>query len=174
MPETPRRIIEGPLMSFFTRLDLARASVVCALLGLSACDLFSAATPKPVAAPGAVFGASLSGREEVPPTNSRSAAGTARCEYDKTSHIVRWNISFSSLTSAATAAHVHGPADPGSNAPVVLSLPPRNMFPIVSPLQGSATLTDAQAADLMAGKWYVNIHTQNNPNGEIRGQLLAQ
>ena len=48
------------------------------------------------------------------------------------------------------------------------------MYPIVSPLQGSATLTDAQAADLMAGRWYVNIHTAANPNGEIRGQLLAQ
>ena len=85
---------------------------------------------------------------------------------------MRWNVSFSSLTSAATAAHVHGPADPGSNAPVVLSLPPRNMFPIASPLQGSAVLTDAQAADLMGGRWYANVHTAAHPGGEVRGQLV--
>jgi YD repeat-containing protein len=165
-------------MSPLARTCLARfsrASIVCSLIGLSACGLFSASAPtKPAAAPGAAFTASLSGRDEVPPTNSRSATGSARFEYDKASHLVRWNVAFGSLTSAATAAHVHGPADPGSNAPVVLTLPPRNMFPIASPLQGTATLTDAQAADLMAGKWYVNIHTANNPNGEIRGQLLAQ
>ena len=40
-----------------------------------------------------------------------------------------------------------------------------------SPAEGSATLTDAQAADLAAGKYYVNIHTAANPGGEIRGQV---
>jgi len=37
-----------------------------------------------------------------------------------------------------------------------------------SPAEGSATLTDAQAADLAAGKYYVNVHTAANPGGEIR------
>ena len=41
-----------------------------------------------------------------------------------------------------------------------------------SPVEGSATLTDAQAADLVAGKYYVNIHTAANPGGEIRGQVM--
>ena len=40
-----------------------------------------------------------------------------------------------------------------------------------SPIKGSATLTDAQAADLDAGKYYVNIHTAANKGGEIRGQI---
>ena len=40
-----------------------------------------------------------------------------------------------------------------------------------SPLEGSATLTDAQAADLTSGKWYVNVHTATNKGGEIRGQV---
>jgi hypothetical protein len=159
-------------MSHWTRL--ARTSVVCSSIGLAACSLFSSAPPKPEPPKGIVYGATLSGRDEVPPANSRTATGEARVEYDKAGHQLRWTVTFSSLTSAATAAHIHGPADPGSNAPVVLALPPRNMFPIASPLKGSATLTDAQAADLTAGKWYVNVHTENNPNGEIRGQLLAK
>jgi hypothetical protein len=158
-------------MSYWTRL--ARASFVCSSIGLAACSLFSSAPPKPEAPKGIVYGTSLSGRDEVPPTNSRGANGEARLEYDKASRMVYWTVTFSRLTSTGTAAHVHGPAAPGSNAPVVLDLA-RNVFPVVSPLKGSATLTDAQAADLMAGKWYVNIHTQDNPDGEIRGQLLAK
>ena len=39
-------------------------------------------------------------------------------------------------------------------------------------MQGSATLTDGQMADLMAGKWYANVHTAANPAGEIRGQMV--
>ena len=65
-------------------------------------------------------------------------------------------------------AHFHGPAAPGANAPpiiVVKDLP--------SPMKGTATLTDAQIADLQAGKWYFNIHTSAHPGGEIRGQLAT-
>jgi hypothetical protein len=43
---------------------------------------------------------------------------------------------------------------------------------VPSPMKGTATLDDKQAADLMAGQWYVNIHTKQNPSGEIRGQVL--
>jgi CHRD domain-containing protein len=145
-----------------------------AMMGLGACSRLESSGPKPAAGTASVFAAELSGREEVPPANSHGARGSARLEYDKASHVVTWNVGFGNLTSAATGAHVHGPADAGSNAGVVLTLTPRNMYPIVGPLQGSATLTDAQAADLMAGKWYVNIHTANNPNGELRGQLQAK
>ena len=42
-----------------------------------------------------------------------------------------------------------------------------------SPIKGSATLTAAQAADLLAGKWYVNLHTAANKGGEIRGQATV-
>ena len=77
-------------------------------------------------------------------------------------------MTFSGLTGAATAAHFHGPAAPGANgAPQV----PVKMSPVASPINGTATLTPTQAKELLAGKWYINIHTKANPNGEIRGQL---
>ncbi len=40
--------------------------------------------------------------------------------------------------------------------------------------KGKATLTAAQAADLTAGRWYVNLHTAKHPGGEIRGQVTAK
>jgi hypothetical protein len=53
-----------------------------------------------------------------------------------------------------------------------LQLPPRDCSSGVSnPIEGSTTLTDAQMADLTAGKDYVNIHTAENKGGEIRGQI---
>ena len=66
-----------------------------------------------------------------------------------------------------TAAHFHGPAGAGVNAPPVV-----NLTPLESPITGSAVLTDAQVADLKAGRWYINIHTAQNPKGEIRGQVV--
>ncbi len=53
------------------------------------------------------------------------------------------------------------------NAPATVPVP---ATALASPIKGEATLTDAQAADLAAGKMYFNIHTMANPGGEIRGQ----
>ncbi|MBV8615005.1 MAG: CHRD domain-containing protein, partial [Acetobacteraceae bacterium] len=63
--------------------------------------------------------------------------------------------------------HFHGPAEPGQNAPVVIPL----SQPLTSPIKGKVTLTDQQMNDLMANKWYVNVHTKEDPMGEIRGQV---
>jgi hypothetical protein len=87
--------------------------------------------------------------------------------YDTASKKLSWQGSYSGMSGNATAAHFHGPAEAGKNAGVAVPITPN-----ASPFQGSATLTDAQAADLMAGKWYVNVHTAANPGGELRGQLL--
>ena len=43
--------------------------------------------------------------------------------------------------------------------------------PLDSPIKGSATLTDDQVKELMAGQMYANVHTATNPGGELRGQL---
>jgi hypothetical protein len=111
------------------------------------------------------FKAELKGSSEVPP-NQSTATGEVTATYDTASKKLSWKGAYTGLTGNATAAHFHGPAEAGKNAGVAVPIKPSN-----SPFEGSATLTDAQAADLEAGRWYVNIHTAANPGGEIRGQL---
>jgi hypothetical protein len=112
------------------------------------------------------FKATLNGASEVPPTTS-DGTGTATATLDTASRKLSWEVTYSGLTGPAMAAHIHGPADPGQNAPVVVPFKGR----LASPIKGSKTLTAAQMADLEAGKDYVNIHTAANKPGEIRGQL---
>jgi len=110
--------------------------------------------------------ATLSGTAEVP-ANTSAGKGTADIDYDPASKKLSWKVTYTGLSGPATAAHFHGPAEAGKNAGVAVAIPNATS----SPAEGSATLTDAQAADLMAGKYYVNIHTAANPGGELRGQV---
>ena len=111
----------------------------------------------------------LNGASEVPPTTS-TGTGSADVDYDPASKKLSWKLTYSGLTGPATAAHFHGPADAGANAGVEVAIPNATS----SPAEGSATLTDAQAADLTAGKLYINVHTAANPKGEIRGQVMMK
>lgn len=108
----------------------------------------------------------LSGANEVP-ANTTAGKGEADVTFDTTTRKLAWKVSYSGLTGPATMAHFHGPAEPGKNAPIVVPIP----HPNVSGTEGSATLTEAQAADLLAGRYYVNVHTAAHPGGEIRGQV---
>lgn len=112
------------------------------------------------------FKADLKGTSEVPP-NQSAGTGEVTATYDTDSKKLSWKGTYAGLSGNATAAHFHGPAEVGKNAGVAVPITPNT-----SPLEGSATLTDAQAADLQAGKWYVNVHTAANPGGELRGQLV--
>ena len=112
------------------------------------------------------YKADLKASTEVPATDSKGS-GTLTATYDTTSKKLTYSATYKDLTGPATAAHFHGPAPAGTNAGVVV--PVKDMS--ASPLKGEATLTDAQAADLAAGKWYFNIHTAANKGGEIRGQV---
>lgn len=111
------------------------------------------------------FMATLSGAEEVPPVET-AATGTANVTWNSETKELSWTIDFSGLSGPANAAHFHGPADPGANAGPVAGIED-----LESPSEGTVALTDEQAADLAAGKWYLNIHTEAHPDGEIRGQV---
>ena len=109
--------------------------------------------------------ATLDGKSSVPP-NTSAGKGTADIDFDPASKKLSWKLTYSGLSGPATAAHFHGPAAAGANAGVAVPIPNT-----ASGSEGSATLTDAQAADLVAGRYYVNVHTAANPGGEIRGQV---
>jgi hypothetical protein len=111
--------------------------------------------------------AKLDAAQQVPPNDSKGT-GTAQISFDTETKKLDWTVEYSGLTGPAVAGHLHGPAEPGQNAGVAVPF----SGDLASPIKGSATLTDAQAADLQAGKYYVNIHTAANKDGEIRGQVV--
>lgn len=84
--------------------------------------------------------------------------------------MLNYNVSWSNLSGPATLGHFHGPAPAGQNATVVVPFTLTNNGN-GGTASGSATLTDAQETDFLAGKWYANIHTAANGAGEIRGQV---
>jgi len=112
------------------------------------------------------FSVTLNGAAEVPAV-AVPGSGSATVTLDKGSKMLTWNVAYSGLTGPARAAHFHGPAAPGVIANPIVPITVSN-----SPMTGTAQLTDAQIADLVAGKWYVNIHTAANGGGEIRGQVV--
>ncbi|WP_315738854.1 MULTISPECIES: CHRD domain-containing protein [unclassified Bradyrhizobium] len=115
-----------------------------------------------------VLKSELKAANEVPP-NASAASGAAEASFDTATKTLSWKVTFSGLSGPPIGAHFHGPSEPGKNAGIVL--PFKSPEP---PITGSAVITDAQAADLLAGKWYANVHTQANPGGEIRGQMTRQ
>ncbi|HTW51450.1 MAG TPA: CHRD domain-containing protein [Stellaceae bacterium] len=111
------------------------------------------------------FHGTLSNAAEVPPTTG-SGSGTATVTLDTATKAITYNVTYSGLSGPAAAAHIHCGAAAGANAGVAVPFKDA-----ASPITGTATLTDAQMADLEAGKCYVNIHTAANKGGEIRAQL---
>jgi hypothetical protein len=116
------------------------------------------------------FKVALTGAQCVPPVDT-PGSGTAAVTYDPATRVVTWDIAYSGLSSASTMAHFHGPAAEGKNAPPTIWLSTQGTAPS-NPIKGTATLTPDQAKQFAAGEWYVNVHTQSHPAGEIRGQVV--
>jgi uncharacterized repeat protein (TIGR01451 family) len=116
--------------------------------------------------PRLLFVANLNGSQEVPPTNS-TATGTATLLLSPDENTARVSLNFTGLSSSQTAAHIHGPAAPGVSGPVLFPLPNGQVSDF------EITLAPGQSQDLKNGLWYVNVHSNNFPNGEIRGQFAT-
>ena len=126
----------------------------------------------PVAVQAAIINmsASLDAAQEVADEPVVSdGTGTGIVTFDDVSNLLSWDIHFSDLTGPATAAHFHGPAAPGVNAGVQVNI--GAISGLTSPMSGSATISDDQEMQLLDGLWYINIHTEAYPAGEIRGQV---
>jgi Cu/Zn superoxide dismutase len=139
---------------------MLRRFVILAGCAILAAGSASAATTK--------FQATLTPGAEVPPTKS-TGTGEATVTLDTATHQITYDVTFSGFSSDVTAAHIHGPAEPGKNAGVLV---PLGSPPPKSPIHGTATLTPEQEQALTGGLTYVNIHSKNNPSGAVRGQLL--
>ena len=117
----------------------------------------------------AAFSTTMTGANEVPPVMT-NATGTVYAQLNTDTRLLKWKVSYTGLSGPATMAHFHGPAAIGANAKVTLPFRP----PVTSPFEGQAILTPEQVADLMAGKWYANVHSAAHPGGEIRGQMILR
>jgi len=113
----------------------------------------------------------LDGSQEVPPVIT-DGTGSAVITFDSTSNRLSWSILFSGLFGPATAAHFHGPALAGANAGVQVNI--GELSGLTSPMNGSAILTPEQASSLLEGSMYINIHSESNTGGEIRGQVSCE
>lgn len=116
------------------------------------------------------YKATLSGAGESPPVQT-AGTGSAAINVDTTSKAISWRVEYGGLSGPATGAHIHCGAAAGGNAPVAVPLSSANPPNWASPLQGTGALNDQQLQQLQAGQCYVNVHTERNRPGEIRGQL---
>jgi hypothetical protein len=130
--------------------------------------VLSAAFVSAASAATITYRAKLSGRAEIPKTDSKGS-GKLDATFDTRSKVFTYTLTFSGLTGPAIAAHIHGPATRAQSAGVIAPLGDKNL---TSPVAGSITLTDDQVKMLESNKLYVNVHTAANSSGEIRGQIV--
>ena len=141
-----------------------------------------------------VFTTTLTGSQEVPP-NASTGIGSALVTLDTVANTLTINVAFAGLVSPTTIAHIHCCALPGGTAIPATTVPTFPGFPagvtsgtFITTLNlalassfnpafiaaNGGTVAGAQAAfiaGLLGGQAYLNIHTVQFPQGEIRGQL---
>ncbi len=116
--------------------------------------------------------ADLRGAHEVPPTDSRGS-GYFSAVYTPSTRVLEYRLNVARLSGPVTMAYLHGPAPAGRNAQQVapINVP---FYADRSTVSDGVTLTADQAAEVLAGLWYVNVMTEKFPDGEIRGQILPR
>ena len=114
------------------------------------------------------FRATLSGASEVPPADNR-AWGYFEAVYRPSTKVLEYRLNLVGLSSPITMGYLQGPAGPDENAQQVA---PINIPIYDYTIWDGVTLTEQQGAQVLAGRWYVNVMTVNHPDGEVRGQIL--
>jgi CHRD domain len=111
------------------------------------------------------FGATLDGAQETPPVTT-DATGVAKIFLGgRMRTMLFYKVKVTGLSGPVIAAHIHVGA-PG--------VPGDVLYPLdIKDLTGFLMIKPADVANLEAGNYYVNVHTEKNPTGEIRGQIAA-
>ncbi len=108
----------------------------------------------------------------IPYPEGIEPSGVGYVKLNTETNEIEWKIDYAGLTGDVTGAHFHGPANIGQTAGAQVSIAaigePSGTFIDFWPI------SEQQKTDLLAGLWYVNIHTARNPAGEIRGQVLTE
>jgi len=141
-------------------------ALLLATLLLTGCGTFYPGEPM---GPRPRFDAALNGGNEAPP-NASAGRGGMTANYLPATKILHWSLTLRDLSGPVTWAFLCGPDGVGNdNAELV----PINLELEGGTHPGAVTLTDQQAADLIAGRWHVNVKTEKFPDGEIRGPLVS-
>jgi hypothetical protein len=116
----------------------------------------------------------LSAMMDGPQANAGAGTGSpgtglGTITLDTGTNLLSWSITWSGLLGTPTLMHFHGPALPNQNAGVQVGT-----GVVGPPVVGNAVLTAAQVNDLLAGLWYLNLHTTAFGGGEIRGQVVPE
>jgi CHRD domain len=144
------------------RLIVKLVLAIAIASGLAACSTYRENAPAWMPGSGAM-NVKLSGGEEVPPLNvPGSGSGTFRVAEDGT---ITGSVTTKDVEG--TMAHIHRGAK-GTNGPVIVPLEKKGETYSVP---AGRKLTADQLKDLKAGNLYVNVHTNRNKGGEVRGQL---
>lgn len=127
------------------------------------------AVPSPIER---LFTARLNGASEVP-VNASAGTGYGRVVLNAAENSITASFYWNNLGSGTVAGHIHGPAAPGVNAPILFNMTLTTGLTNGSREDQTFPVTPTDVANLRAGLFYFNIHTTNFGGGEIRGQILA-
>jgi hypothetical protein len=113
----------------------------------------------------------LSGDQSVPsvPTPGH---GTATVTLDTQTRRITITGVYAELTSPVTAAHLHAPAAPGQNVMIAI-MDLDHDGGTAGTFAGTRVLAPNQLAWVLDSLSYINIHTVNHADGEIRGQITV-
>ena len=127
------------------------------------------------------FAANLTGQEEVPPVDTQATGHAILVPILPSNQTIQYFVNVTGV-QGATQGHIHSGSQ-GENGPIVVTLfkfdsPQNTVFEkgnitasnLEGPMQGK-TIPDLITA-MKNGSTYVNVHTEQNPNGEARGQLV--
>ncbi|HXS05698.1 MAG TPA: CHRD domain-containing protein [Rhizomicrobium sp.] len=98
------------------------------------------------------------------PANKSDAFGEAQFTYDTAARLLDYYVTYDGI--APSKIDLHGPAAANESGAMAANIPVSE-----NPVTGKLTLTPDQGAALLAGRMYVDIHSQAFANGEIRGQI---
>lgn len=155
----------------FNRMFKAFAIIAILLFSFSACKKNKDKDPEDLKKKATV---TFSGAQEVPP-NSSTGTGTGQVIYNPATKTITYNFSWQLGSPAATTVnmHFHG-AEDGSDTKssgVVIGITGFSTASSGSISGETRALTDAEVNQLLAGKWYLNIHSSTIPAGELRGNI---